>query len=133
MKMSSEQIQAVASMLTDDPDVLVNEGTVTEFFGGRGGLPPALQGLSAAFGIKDPGQLQSLQQEMQNFAAYRPSLKAQGEQAILQAFVQYKKTGKMPQNPGAPADLDSMGGSDFRSAPDQAVRPGKLRQGGGRL
>lgn len=113
MKMSPEQIRAVAEMLTDDPDVLVNEDTVTEWFGGGKQLTPSQQRLAAATGINDPRKLQSLEQEFQQFVKYRPSLQTQGEDAAMKAFVTYKKTGKMPLDSGRPQNMDQIGGSEF--------------------
>ncbi len=114
MKMSNEQIQAVAAMLTDDPDIIVNEDAATEWFGKGPQLSPAQQKLAAATGVKDAAKLQKLEQEMMEFLEYRPSLKRQGEDAAIKAFVQYKKTGEMPQKAGLPGNMDQLGGKDFR-------------------
>lgn len=129
MKMSPQQIQAVASMLTDDPDVLVNEDVVNEWWGKGPQLSPLQQKLATASSLKDPKQLQQLEQEFQQFIQYRPSLKAQGEDAAVKAFVHYKKTGDMPSRAGVPKNMDELGGSDFRPGTrDQVVSPGQLRR-----
>lgn len=130
MKMSPDQIQAVASMLTDDPDILVNEEVVHEWFGKGPQLSPLQQKLAAATGLKDATQLQRLEQEYQQFVQYRKSLLAQGEEAAVKAFVHYKKTGEMPTRPGIPQNMDELGGSDFRPGTrDRVVGPGNLRPG----
>lgn len=114
MKMSPEQIQAVASMLTDDPDIIVNEDIVKEWWGKGPQLSPMQQKLSAVSGVKDPKQLAQLEQELQQFVQYRPSLKAQGDDAVIKAFVTYKKTGQMPLRSDLPVNMDQLGGKDFR-------------------
>lgn len=124
MKMSSEQIQVVAAMLTDDPDVIVNEDVVAEWFGGKPQLTPAQKRLAAISGINDPHKLQALEQEFQKFMQYRPSLQAQGDDAAIKAFVTYKKTGKMPLDPSRPQNMDELGGSDFAGrSPDSGRFP----------
>lgn len=98
-KFSADKVRQVAAMLTEDPDILVEyEGT---------GKAQAL--IAQLSGIKDPRQLQGLVQEYQSFVQYRPSLQQQGEEAAVKAFIQYKKTGKMPGN-SDPASLDARGG-----------------------
>lgn len=96
---SANKVKIIAAMLTEDPDIL------REWTGG----PGMAAKLGAATGIRDPRQLQSLSQEFDQFMQYRPSLQQQGEEAAIQAFVTYKKTGKMPGN-SDPATLDQRGG-----------------------
>ncbi len=113
MKMSPEQIQAVASMLTDDPDVFVRD-VVKEWSGNGPELSPMQQKLAAVTGVKDHKQLIQLEQELQQFVQYRPSLKAQGDDTAIKAFVTYKKTGQTPMRSGLPGNMDELGGRDFR-------------------
>ncbi len=119
MPVTNNQIDQIALMLTESPDVF-NEWE-------EGISPQLMQTLKIATKIQDPRKLQALAQEYQQFIQYRPSLKAQGEQAALDAFIQYKKTGKMPGS-NDPTELDQRG-QDFRSPPDKAVGPGRLQQG----
>jgi hypothetical protein len=101
-------------MLTDDPDIIVNEDIVKEWWGKGPQLSPMQQKLSAVSGVKDPKQLAQLEQELQQFVQYRPSLKAQGDDAVIKAFVTYKKTGQMPLRSDLPVNMDQLGGKDFR-------------------
>jgi hypothetical protein len=128
MKMSQTQIEAVASMLTDDPDVLVNEDTVNEWWGKGPQLPPEFIKLSDATGINDVAELKNIQLELDAFARHQPTLAAKGDDAVLTAFLTYKKSGQMP-NQRDTDDFDRMGGSDFRAGADRAVPRGNLRRG----
>lgn len=119
MKMSKEQIQAIAAMLTDDPDVLINEDTVNEWWGKGPQLNPLQHKLAAITNLKDPQELTKLENEFRNFIKYRPNLQQQGEDAAIQAFITYKKTGRMPIRPELPQNMDQFGGRDFRTESKQ--------------
>jgi len=124
MQLSRAEIQAVASMLTDDPDVLVNEDLVAEWWGKSANADP----LAAALGVSDPRQVADLKQEFEAFKRYQPNLTSAGPQVAMQAFITYKKTGKMPNSRDG-AEMDQLGGDFGRSAPDRVVTPGRLRPG----
>lgn len=128
MNMSNEQIRAVASMLTDDPDIIVNEGVVLEWFGRGPQLSPIQRKLAAATGIKDAAKLEQMEQEFGKFVQYRKSLQSKGEEAAIEAFARYKKTGEMPRNSNLPDSMDDLGGNDFRSGTrDQVSGFGRSR------
>ncbi len=116
MKLSQKQIQAVASMLTDDPDIIVNEEVVEEWWGKGSQLSPIQQKLSVVTGVKNPKQLAKLEEEMRAFIRYRPSLQQQGEDAMIKAFATYKQSGDTPLRQSLPRDMDRLGGKDFREA-----------------
>lgn len=90
------------------------KNVVNEWLGSGPQLTPLQQKLSAVSGLKDAAQLQELEEELVQFVQYRPALKAQGEDAVIKAFVNYKRTGKMPVRSDLPGEMDQLGG-DFRA------------------
>ncbi len=116
MDLNDDQIKGIAAMLTDDPDIL------NEWWGKGPQLTPFQQKLAAATKITDPKRLSQLELEVSKFIQYRPELSAQGEDAILQAFVEFKRTGKLPIKAGLPQNMDRFGGKDFREAKPRSRR-----------
>lgn len=137
MKMSDADINLVASMLTDDPDLIVNEDKALNEWGARplgsggggpsgapplGSAPPSPKpgaggkpDLARAFKVTNPRQLADLKQEYDSFVRYQPSLSSKGPEAALQAFIQYKKSGRMPaERDSAELDQGNHGYGDFR-------------------
>ncbi len=124
-KFSEQNVELVAAMLTDDPDVLVNDDVVlNEYFNRKPTgnfiqrqLAPLLdKNQIAKIGFEQA--MADLEQEFQAFVRYQPSIKAAGTNAAIAAFVQYKRTKRLPTAKN-PADMDKLGGKDWRH--DQPV------------
>jgi hypothetical protein len=114
----TNQIPMLAQLLTDDPDIILDNPVVTEFFNHQPTDPiqQQLAPLLDRHQVEKVGFEQAmadLQQEFQAFMRYQPTLSKSGPEAALAAFTQYKQHGQMPQSRDV-GQLDRLGGRDWR-------------------
>lgn len=124
-------IDLIAGLITEDPDYSADSNTVLlEWFWNknRQAQDPVSQRLSMLIDkrqVKDyvnamgvPAD-QALQQAMeglvQEYQKFKRNYRLSDDQKALAAFEEYKKTKRLPEYLSRdPAELDQIGGSDFR-------------------